>query len=172
MTSKARRAGTSGSPAISARATSDQRRRSARAASMAGWARSSASASACSASSVRPSCDSSSRNRASPAAGGPATGGPATGGEVTGGPGAGGASACSTGRLRTPSRRSVPGALPDCAESLATSRMSSDSWNATPRACEAAVILATTSAGAPANIAPNLPAVAMSDAVLSSTTRR
>src|SRR5262249_5740800 len=109
---------------------------------------------------------------AGPATADPATAGPATAGPAAGEPGAAGARACNTGRLRTPSRRSVPGALPDCAESLATSRMSSDNWNATPRAFEAAVILATTSAGAPANIAPNLPAVAMSDAVLSSTTRR
>ena len=37
-------------------------------------------------------------------------------------------SACSIGSVSTPSRRSVPGVLPDCADSLATSRMSSQSW--------------------------------------------
>ena len=79
-------------------------------------------------------------------------------------------SACSTGSVRTPSRRSVPGVLPDCSDSLATSRMSSDSWNATPRAWQAGVIRRTTSAGASENIAPNRLAVAISEAVLSRIT--
>ena len=40
--------------------------------------------------------------------------------------------AYSTGRVRMPSRRSVPGVLPDSVDSEAMSRMSSESWNATP----------------------------------------
>ena len=41
-------------------------------------------------------------------------------------------SAYSTGSVCTPSRRSVPGVLPDSSESLAMSMMSSEIWNAVP----------------------------------------
>ena len=62
-----------------------------------------------------------------------------------------------------PSRRSVPGVLPDWARSLDTSRMSSESWNATPSAAQAVAIRVATLAGAPENMAPNRPAVAISE---------
>ena len=42
------------------------------------------------------------------------------------------ARASSTGSVGTPSRRSVPGVLPETPASEATSRMSSESWNAVP----------------------------------------
>ena len=76
-----------------------------------GGARSRSSASACSASSVRSPASSSSRR--------------ASAGSVE-------AWAISTGSVGTPSRRSVPGVLPDSVESEATSMMSSESWKAEP----------------------------------------
>ena len=42
------------------------------------------------------------------------------------------ARAYNTGSVGTPSRRSVPGVLPDSGDSDAMSMMSSESWNATP----------------------------------------
>ena len=64
----------------------------------------------------------------------------------------------------------VPGVLPDWADSLATSRMSSDSCQATPIAAQAGVTLAVTLSGAPENIAPNCPDVAIRDPVFSVAT--
>ena len=40
--------------------------------------------------------------------------------------------AISTGSVGTPSRRSVPGVLPEVSDSEAMSRMSSESWKAEP----------------------------------------
>jgi hypothetical protein len=74
--------------------------------------------------------------------------------------------------VQMPSRRSVPGVLPDCADSDATSRMSSESWKATPIFSHAEVSVSTTEDGAPAIIAPNWPDVAIREAVLSATTCR
>ena len=52
--------------------------------------------------------------------------------EQAGVAGAAVARAISTGSVGTPSRRSVPGVLPETPASEATSRMSSESWNAVP----------------------------------------
>ena len=60
----------------------------------------------------------------------------------------------STGSVGTPSRRSVPGVLPDSSDSDATSRMSSESWNATPTLSPYAVSASSTSSGTPPNRAP------------------
>ena len=50
---------------------------------------------------------------------------------------------CSTGRVGTPSRRSVPAVLPDSVASEATSSRSSESWNATPIRSPKRVITST-----------------------------
>lgn len=105
IASNAALAGTSGSVATSARASSTQLRMSALARRIAGWARSRRSASAWRSASVR-SPRSSARSRSSA--------------------GSAEASTCSTGSVGTPSRRSVPGVLPDCDDSEEISRMSSD----------------------------------------------
>ena len=131
---------------------------SARDSASAGCPRSSLSVSASRASSVRSASPSSHRSRLS-AADGAAPAWPTE------------RSAYRTGSVRTPWRRSVPGVFPDCAESLAMSITSSDSCQATPICSQAAPILAETSAGAPANMAPNLPAVAISEPVFSVITR-
>jgi chloramphenicol-sensitive protein RarD len=106
MDSNAARAGTSGNVDSSARASSTQPRISSLARRIAGLARSRRSASACRSTSVR-SARSSARSRSSDGSADPST--------------------CSTGSVGTPSRRSVPGVLPDCDDSEAISRMSSDS---------------------------------------------
>jgi hypothetical protein len=131
---------------------------SARDSASAGWPRSSLSVSASSASSVRSASPSSHRSRPSAA-------------EDAGPDWCAERSAYSTGSVRTPWRRSVPGVLPDCADSLAMSITSSESCQATPICSQAAPILADTSAGAPANMAPNLPDVAISEPVFSVITR-
>ena len=56
-----------------------------------------------------------------------------------------------TGSVGTPSRRSVPGVLPDSSDSEATSRMSSESWNAAPTFSPYAVRASSTSSEAPGN---------------------
>ena len=66
----------------------------------------------------------------------------------------------------------MPGVLPDCPVSLLTSRMSSESWKATPSASHAGSMRVTISSGAPENMAPNRPDVAISDPVFSITTRQ
>ena len=71
-----------------------------------------------------------------------------------------------------PSRRSVPGVLPDCSNSEAMSKMSSDSWKATPIFSLAEVMVSTTCCGAPASSAPRCPETAISEPVLSATTCR
>ncbi len=57
------------------------------------------------------------------------------------------ASAYSTGRVRTPWRRSVPGVLPDWAGSLAMSITSSDSCQATPSCSQATAIRSASGRG-------------------------
>ena len=64
------------------------------------------------------------------------------------------ACAISTGSVGTPSRRSVPGVLPDSPDSEATSRMSSESWKAEPTISPYAVSASSTSAVAPPKRAP------------------
>ena len=68
--------------------------------------------------------------------------------------GVGGARAISTGSVGTPSRRSVPGVLPDSSVSEPMSRMSSESWKATPTFSPYSVSASSTSRGAPAKRAP------------------
>lgn len=76
------------------------------------------------------------------------------------------------GRVGTPSRRSVPGVLPDWSESLAMSSTSSDSWKATPKTSPNRVSRSTTDSGAPDSSAPNRAEVAISEPVLSASTFR
>ena len=59
-----------------------------------------------------------------------------------------------TGSVGTPSRRSVPGVLPDSAESEAMSRMSSESWKAEPTISPYAASASSISGEAPPNRAP------------------
>ena len=54
----------------------------------------------------------------------------------------------------TPSRRSVPGVLPDSSDSEAMSRMSSESWKAAPTISPYAVSASSTSRVAPPKRAP------------------
>ena len=72
--------------------------------------------------------------------------------------------------MATPSRRSVPGVLPDWECSLPMSTRSSASWNATPIRSPKVARVSTVSSGAPDIIAPNLPAVAIREPVLSART--
>ncbi len=74
--------------------------------------------------------------------------------------------------MGTPSRRSVPGVLPESPVSLAMSMMSSLSWNAAPIRSPNSLSVSCTSTGAPAILAPNSAAVAISEPVLSATTER
>ena len=76
-------------------------------------------------------------------------------------------SAYSTGRVRTPWRRSVPGSLPDWVDVDATSSTSSESCQATPIRMHASAIRSVISSERPENIAPNRPEVAISDPVFS-----
>ena len=59
------------------------------------------------------------------------------------------ARAMSTGSVGTPSRRSVPGVLPETPDSEATSRMSSESWKAAPTISPYSVRASSTSGVAP-----------------------
>ena len=59
-----------------------------------------------------------------------------------------------TGSVGTPSRRSVPGVLPDSTESEAMSRMSSESWKAEPTISPYAASASSTSGEAPPKRAP------------------
>ena len=69
-------------------------------------------------------------------------------------PGSVEAAAISTGRVGTPSLRSVPGVLPDSTESEAMSMMSSESWKADPTISPYAVSASSISRLAPPNRAP------------------
>ena len=77
-----------------------------------------------------------------------------------------------TGSVGTPSRRSVPGVLPESSDSLAMSMMSSLSWNATPTRSPNSVSASTVAWSARDMLAPNRADVAISDPVLSATTPR
>ena len=74
------------------------------------------------------------------------------------------------GSVGTPSRRSVPGVLPDSSVSLAMSMTSSESWKAVPICSPNSVRTASASADTPAIFAPNRADVAISEPVLSATT--
>ena len=82
------------------------------------------------------------------------------------------ASTCSTGRVRTPSRRSVPGVLPESPVSLAMSSTSSASWNAVPMRHPNWVRTSVVGSPAPAIIAPRRAETAISAPVLPATTSR
>ena len=71
-----------------------------------------------------------------------------------------------------PSRRSVPGALPEVPPSLTMSSRSSEIWKATPTSSPNAVSAATSGSSTPAKLAPNRADVATSEPVLSASTSR
>ena len=76
----------------------------------------------------------------------------------------------STGRVGTPSRRSVPGVLPESVEAM--SMMSSEIWKAIPTARPYRRSAAISSSRAPENIPAYRAQVSISAAVFSSSTRR
>ncbi len=71
-----------------------------------------------------------------------------------------------------PSRRSVPGVLPESVLSLSMSSRSSESWKATPIRSPNRARMSTVASSAPASIAPNRAEVAISEPVLSASTDR
>ncbi|SLI68940.1 Uncharacterised protein [Mycobacteroides abscessus subsp. abscessus] len=72
----------------------------------------------------------------------------------------------------TPSRRSVPGVLPDCSEAEEMSMMSSEIWKAVPTASPSRASRSMCAVSAPEKVPPNRPAAAISEPVFSQTTRR
>ena len=80
--------------------------------------------------------------------------------------------AYSTGNVCTPSRRSVPGTLPDSSGSLSMSMMSSQIWNAVPTIPPILLSRSICSSSEPENVAPNRPDAAIRHAVFSYTTLR
>ena len=74
--------------------------------------------------------------------------------------------------MRMPSRRSVPGVLPESSDSLAMSSRSSESWKATPNFSPYVAIASATCGVHPEVIAPIRPAAAISEPVLPSSTCR
>ena len=75
-------------------------------------------------------------------------------------------------KVGTPSRRSVPGVLPDSNDSDAISITSSTNWKATPIFSPKIVSVSLISSGAPETIAPKRAEAAIKEPVLSATTPR
>ena len=76
-------------------------------------------------------------------------------------------SAYSTGSVCTPSRRSVPGSLPDSSGSLSMSMMSSEIWNAVPTMPPSLPSRWICASSAPEKVAPKVPEAAIRHAVFS-----